>query len=166
MHLVNVSRVVVFLATILIPWNDAVSQESGEHLPLDSVAVGARVRVQTVAMERYQGFLRALTPELLRIKADFDIGLGRAPDTTRTISRANVRRAWVHTGSRWKKGAKLGALIGLAAGAVAGCFVGLIPEDHVCELVAPVGAGVVGLAGGVAGAAIGAHIRVWTPLEF
>ena len=136
-----------------------------DSVPLDSVPLGSRIRVETTANEWLQGFVRSRTESHVRIHADFDLALGRTPDTTWTIARTQMRNVWLQTGTKWKSGAKLGARIGVGVGALAGCLVGLIPEDGACELLAPVGAGVLGLAGGITGAAIGAHIRVWTPLR-
>jgi hypothetical protein len=147
----------------------ATTPSGAQQLPrlvVDSLQIGTRLRVRTETGRLFQGILRGRDQDALTIKPDFDIVLGRAPDTTWTFARDQLAAGWANTGTRWKRGATLGLIIGAAAGAVAGLALGMYPEDPVPERAAPLGAVVVGLAGGAIGAAIGAHVRVWTPLEF
>jgi hypothetical protein len=102
------------------------------------------------------------------VRPDFDIRLGRTPDTAWVISRGRIDAAWYQTGTRTVAGARLGMFIGVGVGLLAGCVTGLLlPEesDAWCLPLAGLGALTLGAGGVLAGAAIGAHIRVWTPLR-
>lgn len=153
------------IANLLLSVGMPAGAQEGRGLALDSVALGARLRVHTSAHERLQGFLRVRNPHVLHLEADFSIGLGHTPDTTWTVARDRIVAAWTNTGTRWKKGAIWGLIIGAAAGAVAGTYVGLLPDDQLPLYGALVGAGTVAVAGGAIGGAIGAFVRVWKPLQ-
>ena len=159
------TRLPLLFGSLLFAATAPAAAQQLPHSVLDSLPIGTRLRVRTETGGLFQGILRGRDQDVLTIKPDFDIALGRAPDTTWTFARDRLTAGWANTGTRWKRGATLGLLVGAAAGAVAGLALGLYPEDGAPERAAPLGAVVVGLTGGAIGAAIGAHVRVWTPLE-
>jgi len=134
-------------------------------VPLDSVKLGAVIRVRTPERE-FKGSLVSRTPSVVEIKPGFDMKTARTPDTTWTMLRSQIRDAAVRTGSHWRTGAMFGAiLLGFSAGALAGVYAYGDDEISSPGLLMLLGAGSGAVAGGAVGGIIGHFIKVWAPLE-
>jgi hypothetical protein len=133
---------------------------------LDSIALGGRVRVVLNTGERRQGAI--LTRDSLSFVLVRPVHVRRphAPDSTWFIARDSVHAMWLDVGGHTRSGMRHGAVVGAVVGAVGGCVVGFIPEDHACQILAPVGLVLGAVAGAGVGAAVGSGVRVWVAVRW
>jgi hypothetical protein len=155
--------VVVILCAVALP--EWMSAQGRAAIPLDSVKLGAMIRVETAERE-FKGALLSRTASVIEIRPTFDIESARTPDTTWAVLRSEVREGAVRTGSRWQTGALVGSVsLGVAAGVLAclmACWDEEISSDATFVLVAT---GLGAVAGAVGGGISGHFVKVWAPLD-
>ena len=140
----------------------------GQHrspIPLDSIRLGAHLRVEPVSGGQLQGMLLARSDSGIVLKAGFDFRAGRTPDTTYALLRANIERGVVRTGSRWKTGAIAG---GTVLGVVGLCLGVIVTSDEELDAgfwTIPFLSATGVVVGGVVGAGVGHVFKTWTPID-
>jgi hypothetical protein len=148
---------------VLVP--ASVAAQRRPPVPLDSIRLGAHVRLESFHAGRRKGTLVARSDSGIVLRPAFDLKTARTPDTTFTFLRSEIERGAVRTGSRWQTGVWAGAtalgIVGLCMGAgIAG------DEEYNAGFWAiPIVTATGVVAGGAVGAAIGHLFKVWTPID-
>jgi len=152
-------RHMLAFAMLAVPCAAARGQQPGVarlvELRLEQLRAMSRIRVETAEGGRFTGQLAGVSRGVVRLSMEAD---------TTTVATAAVRRVWERRRST-KAGAIVGGAIGVGVGVFYGLVIAALDENDTSPAgIAALGGLVVGGAGALVGAAVGAAIPHWSSI--